>query len=118
MDAVKLIEERRRMCNSYSNCTACPGREDSEYCGLNVGSGISAKEQVAIVEKWSAAHPRKTRQSVFLEQYPNVRLVDGVVDIAPCQMEPKNYSIGAAGGACKYAPCVICRSKFWMQEVE
>ena len=119
MDAVEFIEERCRMCNSYSTCTVCPGREDSEYCGFSVGSGVSAKEQVAIVEKWSAEHPRKTRQSVFLEQYPNVRLVDGVVDIAPCQMEPENYSIAAAAGcACKHAPCVICRSKFWMQEVE
>ena len=33
-------------------------------------------------------------------------------------MEPKNYSIGAGGGGCKYAPCVICRSEFWMQEVD
>lgn len=118
MDVVEFIEERCRMCNSYRDCGACPGKADAEFCGFNVGSRISAKEQVAIVEKWSVAHPRKTRQSVFLEQYPNVRLVDGVVDIAPCQMEPKNYSMGAAGGGCKYAPCVICRSEFWMQEVE
>ena len=119
MNAIKFIEERNRMCNYCHGCNACPGKEGVELCVFSVSSGISAKEQVAIVEKWSAEHPRKTRQSVFLERYPNVRLVDGVVDIAPCQMEPENYSIAAAAGcACKHAPCVICRSKSWMQEVE
>ena len=26
---------------------------------------------VRLVEEWSAAHPRKTRQGMFLEQWPN-----------------------------------------------
>lgn len=105
MDAVEFIKERDRM---MSMMNFAP----------NVGWGHeqSAEEIVAEVEEWSAAHPRRTRQSVFLEQYPNVRLIDGVVDIAPCQMEPKSYSSGAGG--CKYAPCVICRSEFWTQEVD
>lgn len=116
MDAVKFVKEYLRMCTKVDECEDCPVCK-TDFCTVPAKerSQESAEE---IVEEWSAAHPRKTRQSVFLEQYPNVRLVDGVVDIAPCQMEPKNYSIGAAGGACKYAPCVICRSKFWMQEVE
>lgn len=114
MDAVEFIKAWNRMCRNYNGCFKCPleGKECDRLCD------IDADTIVHIVEQWAKEHPRKTRQSVFLEQYPNVRLVDGVVDIAPCQMELKNYSIGAAGGGCKYAPCAICRSEFWMQEVE
>lgn len=93
MDAIEFLEEKDRMCRFYGTCSKCPCFHKSGIavnCILANGLSLAEnKEQVAIVEKWSAAHPRKTRQSVFLEQYPNVRLVDGVVDIAPCQMEPK-----------------------------
>lgn len=117
MDAVKFIEERNRMCKSFGDdCAACPANDIIYRCKFSITVGDEAAKQVELLEEWSAAHHRKTRQSVFLEQYPNVRLIDGVVDIAPCQMEPKSYSSGAGG--CKYAPCVICRSEFWMQEVE
>ncbi len=59
MDAVKFLQERNRM---YKSGAATPsiGLED-DY------DPVSAVE---VVKKWSAAHPRKTRQSVFLEQYP------------------------------------------------
>lgn len=70
MDAVKFIEERNRMCKSFGNrCTGCPASNDG--CAVGQESTLDAKEQAAIVEKWSAEHPRKTRQSVFLEHWPN-----------------------------------------------
>lgn len=112
MDAFEFLRERKRMCKSYPHCDGCPLREPN--CNLTTDEDYT--RAIITVEQWSKEHPRKTRQSVFLEQYPNVRLIDGVVDIAPCQMEPKSYSSGAGG--CKYAPCVICRSEFWSQEVE
>lgn len=113
MDVIKFTQERNRMCKHYTGgCSGCPLSDIA--CG-NFAT-VNIEVVVPIVEQWSKEHPIKTRQSVFLEAFPNVRLVDGVVDIAPCQMEPKSYSSGAGG--CKYAPCVICRSEFWMQEVE
>lgn len=114
MDALKFIEERYRMCHSYHSCAKCPGKEGTAFCGLNVGSGISAKEQVAIVEKWSNEHPRKTRQSVFLEQYPDANLdEEGVVNICPRNID--------ASRACVLNPpagCIICRREFWSEEAE
>lgn len=57
MDAVKFIEERNRMCGNMSEVW-----------------GVDAAQIVKNTEEWSAAHPRKTRQSVFLEQWPEAEL--------------------------------------------
>lgn len=69
MDAVKFVEERRRM-------FAATG-EVPKYTLFNKGS--SAEDVVKEVEDWSAAHPRKTRQSVFMEHYPESLVGDSVV---------------------------------------
>lgn len=42
------------------------------------------------IEQWSREHPRKTRQDVFLKQWPNAAVYGGG----------------------------DCRREFWMQEVE
>ena len=122
MDTVKFIEARRRMCNYYHGCNACPGKEGVELCVFSISSGISAKEQVAIVEKWSKEHPRKTRQSVFLERYPeaNVDKSTGVLVLCPAALK-KEYRDDR--GACnaysiESGVCDNCRRAFWMQEVE
>lgn len=84
MDAVKFIKERSRMCKSFNKCSyGCPAWGGS--CKLETGTYLEceATKQVEIVEEWFAAHPRKTRQSVFLEQYPNARPADdGVLTFA------------------------------------
>ena len=67
MDAVKFIEERRRM---YK----VTGKHSPTLAGW-----IPAEDVVKEVEEWSAAHPRKTRQSVFLEQWPEAEL-DKLID--------------------------------------
>ena len=69
MDAVKFIEERNRMCKSFGDrCNGCPASDACGCCAVDQAvdqaSTLDATAQVAIVEKWSAAHPRKTR-SVF-----------------------------------------------------
>lgn len=38
---------------------------------------------VKFVERWTAAHPAKTRQSVFLEQYPEARIFSGWLNACP-----------------------------------
>lgn len=117
MDAIEFIEERCRMCNSYHYCAACPGKEGAEFCGFNVGSGVSAKEQVAIVEKWSAEHPRKTRQGEFLEQHPNASLDEnGILRILPCYID-KNFE-HSTHGCSVFVSCTACTRDYWSKEVE
>lgn len=107
MDAVKFVEERRRM-------FAVTG-EAPKYTLFNKGS--SAEDVVKEVEEWSAAHPRKTRQSAFLEHYPEARLDEyGVLRFCPSDISAAHRD----SGGCGYPEqrCTDCRRKFWMQEVE
>lgn len=116
MDAVKFIEERNRMCKSFGNrCTGCPASNDG--CAVGQESTLDATDQIAIVEEWSAAHPRKTRQSVFLEHYPEAALDDyGVLRFCPSDISAAHrYSEGCGHPVQR---CTDCRREFWMQEVE
>lgn len=107
MDAVKFFQERQRM---YESGAATPsiGLED-DY------DPVSAVE---VVEEWSAAHPRKTRQSVFLEQYPEARVTDnGDLVVCPANVSTEHRDVHG-GCAPFYRPCEVCRREFWMQEAE
>lgn len=113
MDAVEFLRERKRMCKSYKNCDGCPFVEG--LCAISdIPSDEERKSVIATVEQWSKEHPRKTRQSVFLEQWPNC-LLDGdcVIGLCPRNVD-KNYicDVNRSDG------CPGCRRKFWMQEVE
>lgn len=114
MDAVKFIEERNRMCKSFGNrCTGCPASNGG--CAVGQESTLDAMAQVALVEEWSAEHPRKTRQSVFLEHWPNAKVsVDGVLVFCPQELDG-HYTCQSTGAEMR---CRSCRLKFWMQEVE
>lgn len=66
----------------------------------------------------SKEHPRRTRQSVFLEQFPETTLdVTGVITICPT---PLSSDYRNNNGGCKHpdTACYDCRREFWMQEVE
>lgn len=105
MDAVKFVEERRRM-------FAVTG-ENPKYSLFNMTT--RAEDVVKEVEEWSAAHPRKTRQSVFLEHWPNAKVfVDGVLDFCPQELDSR-YPCQSTDVEMR---CQSCRRKFWMQEVE
>lgn len=102
MDAVKFVKERRRM---YT--LGCIKKGINDY-------NTKAEDVVAEVEQWSAAHPRKTRQSVFLKQYPNAVLdKDGVLRICP------SFVGGDVSEKYRYlcsTDCGACRREFWMHE--
>lgn len=101
MDAVKFIEERNRMCGTMSEVW-----------------GVDAAQIVKNTEEWAAAHPRKTRQSVFLEQWPEAELdTNGAVAICPTILSSDYRS---ANKRCKHpgTACSDCRREFWMQEVQ
>lgn len=113
MDAVKFIEERNRMCKSYGSCFTCPAHIDYTSCKFGVISGGEAIEQIKLVEKWSAAHPVKTRQSVFLENYPYARIdSQSVLHVCPADVYGNNVCPE------EKEICYDCRREFWMQEVE
>lgn len=111
MDAVKFVNEMVRMCTEYPKCDGCPVavQNDDEDCMAKV----PAEQMVAIVEEWAKMNPVKTRQSVFLEQWPNVAVSEnGVIKIRPCNLDV-NVKKECLGVTCDY-----CRREFWMQEVE
>lgn len=117
MDAVKFIDEHKRLCGTYEMCKDCPAN-GNPGCMFNLYYGADADKQVNFLEAWSAAHPRKTRQSVFLEQYPEARIGDdGVLQIYPCSISASHRN---ARGNCVTMgrKCPDCRREFWMQEVE
>lgn len=118
MDAVKFIEESKRMCRSHDGCYECSARADDDSCKLHTLYGVSATEKIELIEAWSAAHPRKTRQSVFLEQWPETVLdAFGVVQLCPMYISATHRD---SDGECKDLEglCIDCRREFWMQEVE
>lgn len=69
MDAVKFIKEKERMCKTSGSCPLCPAWLDDE-CIFHVRSSFDPEQQVNTVKVWAEQHPAKTRQDVFLEQYP------------------------------------------------
>lgn len=118
MDALEFLRERKRMCNLCKHCEGCP----LERAGCGLGTSASDEEYekiIADVEQWSKEHPRKTRQSVFLEQYPEAELIkDGVISICPMSVSAA-YRNKTGGCASPTRPrCADCIRDFWMQEVE
>lgn len=104
MDAVKFIEECRRM---Y--------RVTGKHAPT-LDEWTPVEDVVKEVEEWSAAHPRKTRQSVFLAQYP-----EGEIDSSGCLMLcPKRISADCRNryGNCTKRLCSDWQKEFWGQEVE
>lgn len=113
MDAVEFINERKRMCKA--------GEADCSNCPLNkiVGGSCAVwcfahpQEVVPIVEQWAREHPRPTRQSEFLKQWPNASLVDGVLMLYPCCVDTELKC-----NLCGEDKCTECCREFWMQEID
>lgn len=117
MDALEFIRERNRMCKSFGNgegCMSFPFYKEGNRCMAILWK----EEMIPIVEKWSKENPRKTRQDVFLEQYPDT-LIDsnGVLQFCPTSVSAAHRD---SNGACKDPErlCRECRKEFWSQEVE
>lgn len=119
MDSLVFIKERNRMCKTNVSCYGCPAHDigSSNSCRFAMENWTAPEQQIRIVEEWSAAHPRKTRQSVFLEQYPNARIDDGtgVPAVYPCSIEKDMMEDVKP---CNSLSCLDCRREFWTQEVE
>ena len=114
MDALEFLMERNRLCGSYRGCVGCPFGA-AECVVRDMTSEHTCKRIVAAVEQWSKEHPRKTRQSVFLKQWPDAKVfVDGVIDLCPQELN-SHYPCQSTDYKMR---CQTCRREFWMQEVE
>ena len=121
MDAMDFLKARKRMCEAMKcgscklyhmpggGCCISPDREKIEAC----------EEAIAIVEQWAKEHPAKTRQSVFLEQYPEARLSeDGILLICPRTISAEYRDEDGTCNIGKYGTCADCKRQFWLAEVE
>ena len=105
MDAVKFLQERNRM---FLSGAATPGIElEDDFDPVKV---------VEIIERWSVQHPRRTRQDVFLEQYPEAEIgKHGSLMLCPKRIFADYRDLY---GSCTSRLCSDCLREFWMQEVE
>lgn len=112
MDVMEFFSELKRMCKSSNDCTKC------QYHGDRCDNAIGLFEKtVAMVEQWSREHPHKTRQDVFLEQWPEAKIEDGVLKLCPCTISASHRNV-QGNCATMQRSCSGCRREFWMQEVE
>ena len=117
MDALEFLKERKRVCYLYDECDKCPF--DSKCLGIINKSDEELKKIVDITEQWSKEHPCKTRQSVFLKQYPDAIIsYDGLPEVAPCQLCVGLVHGKSAEDCEERGLCAKCRREFWMREVE
>lgn len=112
MDAVIYIRDMQRMCKSHISCNGCELKPGN---GKSCMEGMDPQKCIFVVEQWAAEHPVKTRQSVFLEQFPNAPIYTNTHNVAldPCLVDT------ALRGHCPTGRgCDICRREFWLAEVE
>lgn len=119
MNAVKFLAEWKRLCNGRP-CATCPMFEMHQKMGTlgcNTWCMDHPEASVTVVEKWAEEHPRKTRQSVFLEQWPEAKIsYDGSINIMPCMLCFDKYNVDICTKEGRR--CGECRRKYWLQEVE
>ena len=108
MDAVDCMKAINRMLKSGTiDCAIqkyISAQKKNDYEGM-----------VEAAEQWAAAHPVKTRQSVFLEQFPNAPIYTNTHNVAldPCLVDTTLRGHCPTGRGCD-----ICRREFWLAEVE
>lgn len=114
MDAIKFINEHKRMCASYTRCQDCPLFKENTLC-TEIPSHYPdefAAEITKAIEDWSAAHPVTTRADIFKKIHPNaVTYEDGSMHICPHDIDkyfmcPDDYDCGE------------CRKNYWLKEVQ
>lgn len=110
MDAVEFLDKVDRLSKRGST------EEKARYNDYRTERDNAGA--VKFVERWAAAHPAKTRQSVFLEQYPEARLSkDGILLICPRTISAEYRDENDSCNRVKYGTCADCRREFWLAEV-
>ena len=112
MDAVKYLKEKERMCHSYNNM--CDGCGFGKVPKCNRTEEDNPEKAVDIVERWSAEHPMKTRQSEFLKMFPNADIGQGYLNVCPKRIDLNSLT----EDECADLRCSDCRKKYWLAEAE
>ena len=110
-------KEKDRMCNFFeNNVELCPLKtyyskwsclECDEFCLVRIDFAIKT------VQEWSDKHPIKTRQSEFLNLFPDARIRDDCLVLNICPRELDKHFI------CKKSIfCVDCQKDYWLKVVE
>ena len=108
MDALEFIKAIKQMLSAGANNSTV-----QKY--ISAYKKNDCEGMVKAAEQWAAEHPVKTRQSVFLEQFPNAPIYTNTHNVAldPCLVDT------ALRGHCPTGRgCDICRREFWLAAVE
>lgn len=105
MDAVKFIKAMQQMLGAGANDSTA-----QKY--ISAYKKNDCEGMVEAAEQWAKEHPIKTRQSVFLEHYPNARFFSGCLNACPRDV------FGDTEINCNKQPCHECKTAFWLAEVE
>lgn len=112
MDAVKFIKAIKQMLSAGANNSTV-----QKY--ISAYKKNDCEGMVKAAEQWAADHPAKTRQSVFLEQYPEARLSkDGVLLICPRTISSAYRNEEGTCNIANHGTCADCRREFWLAEAE
>ena len=108
-----FFKELKRMCNKFnSTCVGC------KIYGICFDTGCysfiknDTQEAIEIVQQWSDENPIKTRQSMFLELFPNAKITDGHLNICPITVNIKFENCNPK------VSCYECKEEYWLAEVE
>lgn len=112
MDALEFIKAIKQMLSAGANNSTV-----QKY--ISAYKKNDCEGMVKAAEQWAAEHPIKTRQSVFLQQYPEARLSeDGILLMCPRTVSAEYRGEGDTCNRAKYGTCADCRREFWLAEVE
>lgn len=108
MDALEFIKAIKQMLSAGANNSTV-----QKY--ISAYKKNDCEGMVKAAEQWAAKHPAKTRQSVFLEQFPNAPIYTNTHNVAldPCLVDTTLRGHCPTGRGCD-----ICRREFWLAEVE
>lgn len=108
MDALEFIKAIKQMLSAGANNSTV-----QKY--ISAYKKNDCEGMVKAAEQWVAEYPVKTRQSVFLEQFPNAPIYTNTHNVAldPCLVDTTLRGHCPTGRGCD-----ICRREFWLAEVE
>lgn len=123
MEVNEFFAEAKRMCLSNTSCSTCPLTR-SKICDFMLYYYSTANYFIDIVIKWSKEHPKATRQSKFLEQFPNTKLnEDGVICFCPKLLDTSLYISSTDYYPCSKKEnncgitCCDCLKEYWLTEI-
>lgn len=120
MDTVEFFKTVNRLCKNRSRaeCPICKKSKIKDMCMvmrtvmLGDASVESIEKMISIVEQLAKDHTVKTRQSEFLNMFPNAQIdTYGALTIRPCSIEK-----GLCSKCTTLSDCVDCRREYWLTE--